>query len=146
MDIDKTNLEWLILADSAQIADGKLYLMGGGWDTFAAPAFPVGKHFGVALSLQVPWMSTNQRHQLEIEVVDEDAQPLAKMAGQVEVGRPAGIPAGQAQRAQFALELYLQFPKAGTYVVLVKVAGEERGRVSFNIVSLPGFPQMRPQP
>ena len=27
-----TSIEWLILADAAEVVGGKLYLMGGGWD------------------------------------------------------------------------------------------------------------------
>ena len=30
-------VDWLILADSAQVTGGKLYMLGGGWDRLTVP-------------------------------------------------------------------------------------------------------------
>jgi len=89
-------IEWLILADAAQVVGGKLYLLGGGWDRLTVnKPFPVQQHCALALSIAVPWNETNQRHSFEVEIVAEDSateQPksLMKMGGQFEVGRPPG--------------------------------------------------------
>ncbi len=40
----------LMLADAAQVADGKLYILGGGWDTIV-PAAP----FAVCGIIAIPW-------------------------------------------------------------------------------------------
>ncbi|MBI4493225.1 MAG: hypothetical protein HY690_10590 [Chloroflexi bacterium] len=133
-------VEWLILADAAQIVGGKLYLLGGGWTVLTAQAgFPVQQHCGIAAAFTVPWTETNQRHDVEIEISDEDGrQTLWKQAGQVEVGRPPGIPLGSDQRAQIAVDLVLSFESAGTYVILVRVDGQEGRRTSFQVVPGPG--------
>jgi hypothetical protein len=131
-------LEWLILADHAEVLGGKLYLMGGGWDVFTAGAFPAPKHAAIAVAFQVPWNETNQRHNVEIEIADQDGRSIAKMGGQLEVGRPAGIALGQAQRVPLVVEANLLFEKPGTYVVTASIEGEEAGRVSFNVIAAPG--------
>ena len=139
-------LEWLIVADAAQIADGKLYLLGGGWTVLTVnTGFPVVKPLAVAVAFSVPWEETNQRQKVEIEIADEDGQTLARLDGAVEVGRPPGIPHGQDQRVQVPLEALLQFPRPGTYVVMVRIDGEEVGRTTFNVIPGPGLAH-RPPP
>ncbi len=130
------DLEWLILADSAQIVGNKLYLMGGGWDVLTVgSAFPVQQRCAVAASYRVPWNETNEKHEVEIEVVTEDGESLANVKGQVEVGRPAGIPPGTDQRAQIAAEIVLTLQKAGSLAIVARIEGAERARVGFRVVS-----------
>ncbi|HEY7270508.1 MAG TPA: hypothetical protein VH951_11830, partial [Dehalococcoidia bacterium] len=89
------DVEWLILADAAQIANNKLFLMGGGWDVLTVNgAFPARQHCALAASFRIPWNETNYRQAVEILIATEDQQELAKAQMQIEVGRPAGIPAG----------------------------------------------------
>jgi hypothetical protein len=132
------NTEWLILADSAQVMGGKLYLLGGGWDVLSVnQAFPAARHCAVAASYVVPWNETNQRFDVEIVFVTEDGRELAKIAAQVEVGRPAGTPPGSNQRAQIAAELDLQFEGPGVYSIISNVQGGEDLRTSFRVVAGP---------
>ena len=130
------NIEWLILADGAQVVGNKLYLMGGGWDRLQINGgFPKQHATGIALAIKVPWNETNEKHSFEIEFVSDDGATIQKLSGNFEVGRPAGIPAGQDQRAQFAVNAIIQFQGPGTFVVLARIDGEERSRVSFNVVA-----------
>lgn len=90
----------LLLADFAEVVSGKLYIMGGGWSvTGPGPA-----RFGIAIKIGVPWDLANKQHSLELQLFDEDhepvelptpvgAQPVA-VRGQFEAGRPAGLKAG----------------------------------------------------
>jgi hypothetical protein len=129
-------LEWLILADWAQIVGGKLYLQGGGWDVLVIRApFPVTQPIAIAASFSVPWEATNQRHDVEIEIQTEDGVELTKLGGQFELGRPPGIKPGQAQRFQIAANTGLSLQSPGTYVVIARLQGQEVGRTSFNVVS-----------
>jgi len=142
-------LEWLILADFAQIVANKLYVQGGGWDVLTVNSgFPVQQNIGLAVAFSVPWDATNQRHNVEIEVQTDDGEPIAKIGGQVEVGRPPGIPPGQAQRFQMAANIGLTLAKPGIYVIVAKIEGEEAGRVHFNVVPGPllAAKQQRPGP
>ena len=132
------DLEWLILADAAQVVDGKLYLMGGGWDVVTVnTGFPIQKHASIVAAFQVPWNETNERHQITIELADEDGQTIMRMDGEVEVGRPAGIAAGQSQRLQLALESMLHLQRPGTYVITASIRNEEKGRITFRAVPGP---------
>jgi len=134
-------IEWLILADSAQVVGNKLYLLGGGWDRIPFNK-DVPQHFAIALAVKVPWEETNRRHTFELEVIGEDQnteelKSLAKMGGQFEVGRPAGIPAGRDQRIQLAIDMGLKLDSPGTKRIAAKLDG---GTVSkelhFDVISI----------
>lgn len=128
-------LEWLILADAAQVTGNKLYVMGGGWDTLNVnQQFPVNQRCAVAASFRVPWTETNRRHNVSIEIRTEDGQLLGEVKGQVEVGRPVGIPPGTEQRAQIAADIGLGIPGPGSIVISASIEGEEAGRVTFRVV------------
>jgi hypothetical protein len=129
-------IEWLILADSAQIVGNKLYLLGGGWDVLTVgSALPTQQRCAVAASYRVPWNETNEKHAVEIEVLGEDGDSLAKVAGQVEVGRPAGIQAGTDQRAQIAAEIVLPIDKTGTFAIVARIGDVEVERTTFRVLA-----------
>ena len=134
-------VEWLIPADSAQVVGNKLYLMGGGWDRLTVnKEFPTEQRVGIALAIKVPWNRTNERHGFELEIASEDAATIAKVGGNFEVGRPAGIPPGQDQRVQLAVETTLKFERPGTFVIVSKLDGKEGQRVPFHVMSGAGAP------
>ena len=130
-------VEWLILADSAQVVGSKLYLMGGGWDRLNVPKFPHTQTAAIAASVVVPWNETNEKHTFEIRVDTEDGETVARMNGGFEVGRPPGIPKGQDQRMQLALGFQLAVKDSGTIVIVASVDGAELKRTVFNIVGPP---------
>lgn len=135
------DVEWLILADAAQVVGNKLYLLGGGWDTLVVnTSFPAHQHCAIAASFRVPWNETNQRHDIEIEVADEDGRTLMQVGGQVEVGRPPVIPFGSDQRTQLVFAGVLPFEAPGTCVIIARIEGQESKRVMFRVV--PGLPQV----
>ncbi|MBN1189033.1 MAG: hypothetical protein JXA46_04710 [Dehalococcoidales bacterium] len=145
-------VEWLILADAAQVVGNKLYVMGGGWDRLTVnKPFPVDQRCALALALRVDWNETNQRHNFEIEIISEDSvteQPrsLMKAGGQFELGRPPGISPGQDQRFQVALDMALKIDSPGTKVVVARVGGQEMRRLSFNVIQGPKYPRAEKPP
>src|SRR5438094_6748860 len=132
-------LDWLILADHAQVTESKLYLLGGGWDRLTVnTGFPVPQLLAIAAAFRVPWIETNQRHKVELEITDQDhATTLAKVEGEMEVGRPAGIEEGSAQRTHLAVNFPIQFERPGTYEVVARINGEQVGQVPFSVVPGP---------
>ena len=131
-------IDWLILADSAEVVNNKLYLLGGGWDSITVnSAFPVVHPCAVATAFSVPWNETNQPRNVEIEIVTEDGESRAKIDAKVETGRPAALPRGQSQRVQFAVRFNLTLEGPGGHVIIARIEGEERRRVPFNIVAGP---------
>ena len=133
-----TSIEWLILADAAEVVGGKLYLMGGGWDRLTVHSQPAKKNLAVALALRVPWHETNRQHAFQIDMTDEDGKQVVSVNGATEVGRPAGIPPGQPQLVQFVVNFDATFEKLGTYVITARVNETQERAVRFNIVPGPG--------
>ena len=136
--------EWLMLADSAQVISNKLFLLGGGWDvlTNTSGVYPLNHPCSIVISLKVPWSETNQRHNIEAEILTEDGQSLFKMQGQCEVGRPPGMPP-VAQRLHLAQNILLQIPREGTYVLVARIEGQEIKRSTFRVLQVAqSFQQM----
>ena len=87
----------MLLCDSAQVADGKLYVLGGGWSVTG----PTPPPMAIALKLDVPWTDAGRPHAFRLALVDADGHPVSgpgdgqvEAGGQFEVARPPGLPAG----------------------------------------------------
>ena len=132
------SIEMLTLANHAEARDGLLYLSGAGWDRVTR-RYPQGQepppnHFGIAVSVIVPWIEANRKHQLSLWIEHEDGgSPLVKADGELEVGRPAGVPEGSDRRAVIAVGALVTFPKAGGYRLVGKI-GDDRRTYGFFIV------------
>jgi len=133
-------IEWLIIADFAEVINNKLYLQGGGWDKLTVnTGFPFIRQIGIAASINVPWNETNQDGTLRIEILTQDAKSLAKMEGKFRVGRPADHPPGEDQRAQIAASLGIEIETEGVYVVSAHLEDQEEARVKFSVVPGPAL-------
>ncbi|HYV16251.1 MAG TPA: hypothetical protein VE972_09525 [Conexibacter sp.] len=99
----------VMLADFAQVADGKLNVIGGGWSVTGPEPCP----FALAGLFEVPWQMTNRQHEFRFELIDADGNAVTvetpegehdvSFEGAFEVGRPPGLRVGGAQRVPFAL-------------------------------------------
>lgn len=132
----------LLLADFAQVAEGKLYISGGGWN-FVGPK--VGPS-ALAVLVEVPWNEANQKHRWRLELLDEDAKPALippdqqplSIDGEFEVGRPPGHPQGTPLNVPLAINLGpLPLSPGLRYVWVLHIDGtnEEHWRVAFNVRS-----------
>jgi hypothetical protein len=129
-------VEWLILADAAEVVGGKLYLMGGGWTALTVNnQFPHRRSAGVAVAFRIPWHETNKRHEFEIEFATEDGRVIGKANGGFEVGRPPGIPQGTDQFVQMALGANVEFPTPGGFSVTASVGGSPSRVFPFRVVA-----------
>jgi hypothetical protein len=89
----------LILCDFAEVSEGRLFILGGGWDIKGA-----GTPMGVGVLIRVPWTETNKKHSWRLWLAEADGQPVTtptplgpqavEVPGEFEVGRPAGTPEG----------------------------------------------------
>jgi hypothetical protein len=102
----------MLLADSAQVSENKLYVLGGGWDVTGPEPTP----FAIAMLIQISWDQSNRRHNWQLELVDADGGAIeiqtpmgseepVSVSGQFEVGRPPGVAAG----SWLALPIAIQF-------------------------------------
>lgn len=141
------DIEWLILADSAQVVGNKLYMLGGGWDRLIVnKELPLTQRLAIATSFRVPWNETNERHSFEIEIATEDGKQLGKGTGQFEIGRPVGVQPGQDQRTQIALEINMNIAQFGTFVINASVGEEAKRSFSFSVVPGPSLLASRQTP
>jgi hypothetical protein len=121
------DIEYALLADFAELVGGKLYLMGGGWDTSHAVEVPAPVRLAVAVGVRVGWEETNRNIPVRMVVEDEDGSELVRIEGAVNVGRPAQLPLGSTQLAQMAANVGVTLPRFGGYRVRVAV-GEDEGK------------------
>jgi hypothetical protein len=119
-------IQYALIADHAEIVNGKLYLMGGGWDHYNAREAPVQMRIAVAVGVRVGWEETNLRHPIDVFIEDDDGKELARVNGGMQVGRPTNLPPGSSQLSQLAVNLPLRVDTFGGYRVRV-VAGEGDG-------------------
>ena len=99
----------MLLCDAAQVADGKLYVLGGGWSLIGPDPMPSA----IALKIDVEWNEIDQPHHWELFLVDEDGNPVIAEGlegpqaiegrGDVEVGRPVAVPEGSPVDVALAL-------------------------------------------
>ena len=124
----RMDIEYVLIADYAEIVAGKLYVMGGGWDNTTAPEVPAGIRMAVAVGVRLGWEETNTAIPVEMTVHDDDAQELVRVNGAVQVGRSAELLPGSTQLAQIAINLQLNLPTFGGYRVRVVAGGGDLTR------------------
>jgi hypothetical protein len=117
----------ILLADAAQAIDNKLYVLGGGWSVTGPDPSPSA----IAIALKVPWDEANRRHDLRLELLDSDGQPVTDQGqglvieSQFEVGRPAGLRPGTPIDLAFAINLGpLPLPPGGRYEWRLTIDGQ----------------------
>ncbi|MBI2767508.1 MAG: hypothetical protein HYX53_16555 [Chloroflexi bacterium] len=132
------DIEYALIADYAEAVAGKLYLMGGGWDSYTAPELPAQLRLAVAVGVRFGWEETNQQAPVIITVQDDDGAEIVRLEGAMNVGRPAHLPPGSTQLAQLAANMPVTAQKHGGYRVVI-VAGKDEAaverRLPFRVLS-----------
>jgi len=133
----------MMLCDFAQVADGKLYILGGGWSqiNMQDPDAPV--FVTLAVDLSIPWDLANRPIPIAVDLVTEDYEPFVprgeeeplRMEGGITVGRPPWARAG----VPLHIPLVFPFPpifglQQGGYVVRLFVDGNDTETAPFQIV------------
>src|ERR1700750_1333206 len=126
----------MMLASHAQVADGKLFISGGGWSV-CGPG-PVA--CGVAVLFHIPWQHTNEKIAFTLKLLDEDGSAVtppgpreARPGAQFERGRPAGLAPGTEINVPVAFNTVLQLSAGGRYTWVLEIdgQGDEEWRVLF---------------
>lgn len=132
----------MILADSAQVAEGKLFVLGGGIAIVPAQPQPMA----LALLLQVPWDRGEERLDWVCELLDEDGVPVlvgdlpVMVNGQFQAGRPAHWPEGAPLAVPIAINfsaLPLQPSRRYTWRLTIDGATEPEWQTSFSVADPP---------
>jgi hypothetical protein len=127
-----------MLADSAQVVGGKLFVLGGGFDTISARSFPViHRSLTVALVAEIEPDERQRELEIGLRLIDEDGQDLKVTArGKLRVGAPAMLPPGSTSIVPIVSPFYnITFPEPKGYAFVVSHGEEELARVRFRVVS-----------
>jgi len=125
-----------MLADSAQVSAGKLFVLGGAFDTINARAFPAAvRGLSVVLVAEIGPGDRNRDLPIAIRLLDEDGTSLGvESRGMMRVGAPSTLPAGASSLVPLVASfLGVRFAKPGGYVFIVEHEGEELGRIPFRV-------------
>ena len=128
-----------MLADAAQVQSGKLYVLGGGFDTISVRKLPA-THRSVSLAM-VAEVGPDERQQdleLVVQLVDEDGAELGVMAkGKLRVGAPPNLPPGSPSIVPIVSPFHnVTFPEAKGYAFVVSMNDTELTRVKFRVVKV----------
>ena len=101
----------MLLCDAAQVSDGKLYILGGGWSMTGPDPVPSA----VALKIDVDWHEAETSHHWELFLEDADGRPVlmetadgtqpVEVRGEFTVSQPQGIPEGSPIDVALAVNL-----------------------------------------
>jgi hypothetical protein len=136
----------MLLCDAAQVHEGKLYILGGGFSTIWVPHAPTPVTLAVKLS--VPWDQANQPLAVKLALLTDDGQPVEagdlgpiEATGNVEVGRPPGVKQGIDLDVPIALPFGTIALGPGGYVWQLTVNDEPVARAPMRVMQgLPGTP------
>jgi hypothetical protein len=129
----------MMLADHTQVADGKLFISGGGWTTTGPGASPCS----VAVIFHVPWQETDKKVSFSLRLVDEDGRPVTQpgatdgmpvqVNGSFEPRRPAAITPGMEVNVpmSFNIVLHLEPSKRYSWVLDANGRTDDSWRLSF---------------
>jgi hypothetical protein len=134
-----------LLADSVQAVRGKLFVLGGGWDTLWVARFPA-RHpslaIGLRLRLPVSWPS--EHLDLSVELQDADGKPLLPRALTHQIRLPASRPQPSGISDMGVVRSFtfnnLRFDHEGAYSFVISVDEVPVNRIRFNVRIRPGTP------
>jgi hypothetical protein len=128
-----------MLADAAQVQSGKLYVLGGGFDTISVRQLPA-THRSVSLAM-VAEVAPDERQQdleLTVQLVDEDGAEIGVVAkGKLRVGAPPNLPPGSPSIVPIVSPFHnITFAEAKGYAFVVSMNDTELTRVKFRVVKV----------
>lgn len=141
----------LMLCDHCVVAEGKLYISGGGWSITGPSPSPSG----VAILVLVPWDQANETHNLQLALEHEDGAPVLvphpsgtpqplEIQAEFEIGRPPGVVRGTPLDMPMAINIPPQQLAPGRYRWVLQIDNERSDGwdLAFTVKS-PEGPQQR---
>ena len=129
-----------MVCDGSDAVNGKMYILGGGWDRLIVQQFGQEQVINLAVKLMIPWYDTNRRIPFRIMVRDENDVPLIPddMGGELEVGRPPGYSAEESIPFFMPLGVKVAIDRPKRLVFTLSVGGAEVGRTAIRVIAPPG--------
>ena len=137
MSLESVTLEFVMLSDHAEVVNGKLYMMGGGYDRRYISNIKDSVTLRAVVSVLVPWNMTNQTHLVKLRIETEDGATLGQeVQGNLNVGRSVEAISGQMFRVMAVINFTLTLPQLGAYRVIATLdSGESKATTFYAIAS-----------
>jgi len=145
----------IVLCDFAEKGQpgGKVHMLGAGWTVIGPGPSP----HAVVVLIKVEWTEANRPHDFVLELLDADSNlvrvpspagsQLLRFAGNLEVGRPPGIPEGSEIDTSFVVQLQpLQLNGGQRYRWRLTIDTEETASEAFFVRPAPRPQQPTPPP
>jgi len=140
-----------MLCDAAQVADGKLYILGGGWTMTVAGVAPMA----IAMRLELAWSEAPNPHHWELVLQDDSGEQVTiestegpqpvEIRGDFQLGTPQGLPLGSDVPLNLAVTIGpLPLPANARYQWRLFIDGESGEEWRAPFLTLPP-PQLAPQ-
>jgi hypothetical protein len=129
-----------MLADAAQVQAGKLFVLGGGFDTISVRSLPaVHRSLTLAMVAEIDPEERQRDLELIIRLIDEDGTSVGVEAkGRLRVGAPPNLPPGSSSVVPIVSPFHnITFPEAKGYAFVVSLNDTELARITFRVVQVP---------
>jgi hypothetical protein len=135
-------VDFALLADAAEVSNGKLYVIGGAIDTVWSAALPVvHPRLSFIMRLLISPAEVGRKHTLEVHIMDEDGRRIATVGGGLETARNANLPPGWKHGFLSVLNFAnLQFEKFGNYNFEIVINNSSLKSIPFRIAQRPQPP------
>ncbi|MBI1978416.1 MAG: hypothetical protein HYS55_06645 [Candidatus Omnitrophica bacterium] len=112
------DVDFAFLADAAEVANGKLHLVGGAFDTIWTRSTPLRyPKVSFAMRLLLSAAELDRKHRVEIKIMHEDGKVIPpSIGGELEIKRNPNLPKGWKQGFLSVMNFVdLTFPVFGDY-------------------------------
>ena len=148
-DLLAPGIDVALLADAVQAVRGKLFILGGGWDTLWVQRFPA-RHpsLAIGLRLRVPVSWASDSLKLSVELQDADGRSLLPHPLSHDIAMPPGSqhPPNVSDFGLIRSFTFnnLMFESEGSYSFVISVDDEPVSRLRFTVRAR--VPRTKPEP
>lgn len=134
--VQRSEVEYLILADTVEVLNGKLYMMGGGWDALTTPSVETPVPISFACGVSVAWGERDDEHTLQLSIEDLDGIAVEEpLVASFKTGSSPSAERGSAGHVPFGIKGAFTFPNFGTYTIVAVLDGrsEASHKLQFHV-------------
>jgi len=122
-----------LLADHAQLSEGKLYINGGGWSLLTVESLPSQRRVGLVIGLRISPQESGGEHTFQIMLHPPGGEPFSQGHGAFR----SDPFEGESQPFFVAINTDLRAEAEGPYQLALIVDGEEANRIDFRVALRP---------
>ena len=132
-------LDFAFLADAADVSMGKLFVLGGAFDTIHVQAFPATHPvLAVVLRLLLGPLDLDRKHELQILLLDADGKHIASANGELTMPKAPGSPPGWKQNVILPLRFFnVPFKEEGHYSIEILADGKMAKAIPLRVILAP---------